>query len=283
VERAISLDVFGRHVNKASRICSQAKGEQVLLSYPVYDSAFGWVKGAGYENIEWTYLGEFPLKGFPDQERIYGVFDKSPSRYAEDQGVFEKSKKGRKGRKFLETFKVSRSSLSIYLGDITDLKVDAIVSSDDVYLTMGGGVSGRIWDRGGDAIKMEAKKHTPVPLGQSVVTTAGNLNAKYVFHAAVLGLRPKKRPDPDTIRAVTTHCLQNAKRLGIQSIAFPALGTGAGRLHIERCVHAMTSQIHLFLAETKKKMQVVLALRIADELSGTIRRIVEQEVTIFNK
>jgi len=45
----------------------------------------------------------------------------------------------------------------------------------------------------------------------------------------------------------------------------------------------MVSKIHLFLAEIKKKMRVVIALRIPDELSGKIRKIVEEVITISNR
>ena len=69
-------------------------------------------------------------------------------------------------------------------GDITQQEVDAIVNAANTHLVMGGGVAGAIRRAGGDKINEEAIKKGPIPLGEAAITTAGNLKAKFVIHAA---------------------------------------------------------------------------------------------------
>jgi len=70
VEDAVQSDVFGRHVNRAARVESIAHERQILLTLPVYDSAFGWLQKRGYV---WTDHGDYSLKGISDPTRIYEV------------------------------------------------------------------------------------------------------------------------------------------------------------------------------------------------------------------
>ncbi|MEX2689946.1 MAG: macro domain-containing protein, partial [Candidatus Njordarchaeum guaymaensis] len=68
-------------------------------------------------------------------------------------------------------------------GDITKMDVDAIVNPANSLLIMGGGVAGAIKRRGGQIIEDEAVKQGPIPVGNAVITSAGNLKARYVIHA----------------------------------------------------------------------------------------------------
>ncbi|MFW6296416.1 MAG: CHAT domain-containing protein, partial [Halothece sp.] len=81
---------------------------------------------------------------------------------------------------------INKSKLRIEYCDITQLTVDVMVSSDDIYLSMGGGVSRSILRAGGQSIWEEAQARTPVQLGDIAITTAGKIKAKQIFHAAVL-------------------------------------------------------------------------------------------------
>jgi hypothetical protein len=82
----------------------------------------------------------------------------------------------------------------IYLerGDITDYEVDAIVHAANGDLSMSTGVASTIKRKGGTIVEEEAARQGPLEGGEAVVTTAGNLPANYVIHAAVMG--PDHRP-----------------------------------------------------------------------------------------
>lgn len=62
-------------------------------------------------------------------------------------------------------YKINNSTLRVVFGNITTSTTDAIVSSDDVYLTMGGGVSKSIRMCASDNMYKETRKHIPATLG----------------------------------------------------------------------------------------------------------------------
>ncbi len=158
-------------------------------------------------------------------------------------------------------YSIGDAIFSIAYADITLVSADAVVSSDDNYLSMGGGVSAAIARGAGPTLIADARKHVPLSLGDVAVTSAGNLAAKYVFHGVTIDLRRMTYADADTIRHITRQCLEIAEVLGIRQIAFPALGTGAAHVPAEPCAEAMTREIASFLsADPKVLTQVNLAL-----------------------
>jgi len=117
-------------------------------------------------------------------------------------------------------------------GDITRQDVDAIVNAANRSLLGGGGVDGAIHRRGGPAIVEECRRIRAerypdgLPTGQAVATGAGALVARHVIH--VVG--PVYGRDPDAARLLAschTQALRVADGLGVKSIAFPAISTGA--------------------------------------------------------
>ncbi|MDD5573466.1 MAG: macro domain-containing protein, partial [Candidatus Hydrothermia bacterium] len=84
----------------------------------------------------------------------------------------------------LKRFKVRDNKfLVVVQGDITEENVDAIVNAANSRLKHGGGVAGAILRKGGKVIQDESDKIGYCPVGKAVVTSGGNLKAKYVIHA----------------------------------------------------------------------------------------------------
>ena len=131
--------------------------------------------------------------------------------------------------------------MKIVRGDITTQQVDAIVNSVNNDLLLGGGVSGAISRVAGPAVQEECHRIGTVPLGTAVVTSAGNLAAKHIIHAAVnpLGLWA----DAKSVRAAVRNVLKKAQELGLKRLAFPAVGTGAGGFPVERCVDILYEEV----------------------------------------
>ena len=73
VEDKMSLDVFGRHVNRASRVEGLAEGGQVYLTYSVFDSAKGWLAGRSGE-AAWVSHGRYRVKGIDEALEIFEVY-----------------------------------------------------------------------------------------------------------------------------------------------------------------------------------------------------------------
>jgi O-acetyl-ADP-ribose deacetylase (regulator of RNase III) len=137
-------------------------------------------------------------------------------------------------------YRIGRTTLSVVYESITKVDADALVSSDDNYLSMGGGVSEGILNAAGAILRVEARKHVPLEAGAVAVTSAGALKAKYVFHAAMIDYDDMIFPDDDIVRRATERCLRLADALELRSIAFPALGTGVGHFPYQRAAEVMT-------------------------------------------
>jgi O-acetyl-ADP-ribose deacetylase (regulator of RNase III) len=128
--------------------------------------------------------------------------------------------------------------VDIELGDITEFDGDAIVNPANTLMIMGGGVAGAIKRKGGEIIESEAKKHAPTPIGEAVVTTAGELKCRHVIHAPTVKY-PGSRSSFEQVYKATKAALLKAKQHGLKSVAFPLMGAGVGGLKIEESVDAM--------------------------------------------
>lgn len=156
------------------------------------------------------------------------------------------------------TYQVGGSTLSLRFGDITSSDAEVLVSSDDSYLTMGGGVSAAIRRAAGHGILLEVAKKIPAKLGDVVVTGAGSLPAKHVFHAITIGDGPA---DADEIVATTTRkSLKLLSPLGLSSIAFPAIGAGAAGFRYEDVATNMATVIVDELREVSEPLRVTIYL-----------------------
>ncbi|MBI4297398.1 MAG: macro domain-containing protein [Chloroflexi bacterium] len=149
--------------------------------------------------------------------------------------------------------------IRLYLGDIVDLEVEAIVNAANNHLWMGGGVAGAIKRKGGEEIEAEAMREGPIPIGEAIITGAGRLQARYVIHAAVMG--QDLATDADKIRKATASALGRAAELGVRSLALPALGTGVGGFPVKECARIMLEEVKGFLAGPASVEEVVFALR----------------------
>ena len=134
--------------------------------------------------------------------------------------------------------------LEVFEGDITALEVDAVANAANNELWMGAGVAGAIKRAGGTEIEQEAVAQGPIDVGQAIATGAGNLHAKHVVHAAVMG--QDLQTSAELISQATRRTLEVADELGSRSLAMPAFGTGVGGFPIERCAELMVTEARAF-------------------------------------
>ena len=174
------------------------------------------------------------------------------------------------GNNLLFETTINRSTLQVQVCDITSLRVDAIVSSDNTKLSMEGGVSNAIRLAGGSIVRHEAKAQAPLKLGGIAITTAGQLPARQIFHAAVMDFTQPPSAMSDVIQQVTQKCLIACDRMALHSIAFPALATGAAAVSPDRSAHAMMTAITAHLSSTTQIEQVVLALYMHPTLANDL-------------
>jgi O-acetyl-ADP-ribose deacetylase (regulator of RNase III) len=157
-------------------------------------------------------------------------------------------------------YRFKDSTLALEFVDITTSEAQVLVSSDDSYLTMGGGVSAAIRRSGGNAIALDAAKKIPVALGDVAVTTAGALRAHYVFHAVTLGEGKEKSGPRQIIEMAARRCMQLFSALRVNSIAFPALGAGFASFTYEDVAASMADVIADELSRIERPVEVAIYL-----------------------
>jgi len=144
-----------------------------------------------------------------------------------------------------QSAKAAAAKIVIQQGDLTEMETDAIVNAANNDLILGAGVAGAIRRKGGDAIQRECNEIGSIPVGYAAITTGGNLKAKYVIHAASMGLGGLTTAE--TLRRSTAHALRIAAERDLKTIAFPAVGTGIAGFPMQECAEIMlqTAAEHL--------------------------------------
>lgn len=120
--------------------------------------------------------------------------------------------------------------LHLIKGDITKVQADAIVNAANTSLLGGGGVDGAIHRAGGPAVLAECvairNRQGGCAVGEAVITTAGNLPAKYVVHTVGPVWNGGNKNEEMLLRNAYTNSLKLAEENSLSSIAFPNISTG---------------------------------------------------------
>jgi O-acetyl-ADP-ribose deacetylase (regulator of RNase III) len=153
--------------------------------------------------------------------------------------------------------------------DITTLEIDAIANAANTRLLHGGGVAGAIARAGGPAVQEESHARAPIRLGEAVETTAGDMPARWVIHAATM--EPGGPTAADVIRRATASTLQRADALGARSLALVAFGTGVGGFPVEEAARIEVEEVRRALDDGGGLERVVFAVR-GDEARQAFER-----------
>ena len=131
--------------------------------------------------------------------------------------------------------------VQVLQADVTRLEVDAITNAANTRLKHGGGVAAAIARAGGPDLQRESREKAPIGLGEAVETTAGDMPARYVIHAATMELGGPT--SADIIERATHSTLRKADELGCRSLALVAFGTGVGGFPLEDAARLMVSAV----------------------------------------
>lgn len=157
--------------------------------------------------------------------------------------------------------------LQVIKADITTLDVDAVVNAANSSLLGGGGVDGAIHRKGGPAILEDCMKirarQGGCDTGEAVITTGGNLPAKYVIHT----VGPVWRGDDPTANVLLGDCYQNSLKLaiekGLRTIAFPNISTGIYRFPKAEAARIAVRTVEAF--EHPEALDLVIFVCFDDE------------------
>ena len=129
------------------------------------------------------------------------------------------------------------AELEVAQADVTKLEVDAIANAANTQLAHGGGVAAAISRAGGPEVQRESDEKAPIGLGEAVETTAGDMPARWVIHAATMELGGPT--SAEIIERATKSTLARAEELGARSLALVAFGTGVGGFPLEEAARIM--------------------------------------------
>ncbi|RJS79713.1 O-acetyl-ADP-ribose deacetylase [Candidatus Bathyarchaeota archaeon] len=166
----------------------------------------------------------------------------------------------------VEKFHVGKTVIQLVKGDITEQETDAVVNAANPTLMGGGGVDGAIHRKGGPKILEECKKiretewPNGLPTGKAVITSGGNLKAKYVIHTVGPIWRGGNHREPELLAEAYYNSLKLAVSKGLKTIAFPSISTGAYGYPIEKASKIALKTVKQFLEKEDKLEKVVFVL-----------------------
>ena len=184
-------------------------------------------------------------------------------------------------------FIVGKTKIRIIQGDITEQDTAAIVNAANSSLMGGGGVDGAIHKKGGPKILDECKKIREIewpdglPTGKAVITTGGDLKARYVIHTVGPIWRGGKQKESEHLSEAYKNSLLLAVSNKLRTIAFPSISTGAYGYPIEAASKIAIKTVTNFLIKEDKLEEVVFVLFSQQDLEIYKKTADEYKYSLF--
>ncbi len=174
---------------------------------------------------------------------------------------------------------INQTRLRLLQGDITRQATGAIVNAANPSLMGGGGVDGAIHRAGGPTILEECKqivaRQGRLPTGKAVITTGGNLRAKYVIHTVGPVWHGGSSGEPELLASAYRESLKLATERKLASIAFPSISTGVYGYPTSQAARVAIDAVISFLRQgttsIREVMFVLFDARTLDAYSLTLR------------
>ena len=167
---------------------------------------------------------------------------------------------------------INQVKLRIIQGDITQQSTDAIVNAANPSLMGGGGVDGAIHRAGGPAILDECKqivaRQGRLPTGKAVMTTGGNLKAKYVIHTVGPIWHGGNKGEPELLASAYQESLKLATENNLNSISFPSISTGAYGYPVSQASKVAIDAVITFLSQSTTPLREVVFVLFDSQTLG---------------
>jgi O-acetyl-ADP-ribose deacetylase len=162
--------------------------------------------------------------------------------------------------------------IEIVEGDITLQEVDAIVNAANTTLLGGGGVDGAIHRAAGPELVAETRKIGGCPTGEARATRGYKLPAKWVIHTVGPVWGGGKRNEDKLLAYCYRNSFKAARELGVKTIAFPSISTGAYLFPLERATEIALEETRKFL-ETDNEFTKVIFVCFGERVLSTYKEI----------
>ncbi len=162
--------------------------------------------------------------------------------------------------------KVGNATLQLVKGDITEIEADAIVNAANSSLLGGGGVDGAIHRKGGAKILEECRRIREtqwpdgLPTGKAVITSGGDLKAKFVIHTVGPVWMGGFHVESELLKQAYRNSLKLAVSNGLKTVAFPSISTGAYGYPVEEASNVAVKTVKKFLEEEDRLVRVIFVL-----------------------
>lgn len=185
---------------------------------------------------------------------------------------------------------IDQIKLRIIQGDITKQGTDAIVNAANSSLMGGGGVDGAIHRAGGPTILEECKRIVArqgrLPIGKAVITTGGNLKARYVIHTVGPIWHGGNKGEPESLASAYQESLELAAENNLNSISFPSISTGAYGYPVNQASEVALEAVITFLSQgttsLKQVMFVLFDSQTFGAYSSSLKEIGEKRGLLFS-
>jgi O-acetyl-ADP-ribose deacetylase (regulator of RNase III) len=161
----------------------------------------------------------------------------------------------------IDEITIGKTKVGLIQGDITRQATEAIVNAANSSLMGGGGVDGAIHRAGGPAILEECRQIVSrigrLDTGKAVLTTGGNLQAKYVVHTVGPVWRGGSRSEAELLASAYRESLQLASENRLKSISFPSISTGAYGYPVAEAAKVALSTVVAFLRDEPTSLEEV--------------------------
>jgi O-acetyl-ADP-ribose deacetylase (regulator of RNase III) len=154
------------------------------------------------------------------------------------------------------------AKISLFKGDITSVKTDAIVNAANTGLMGGGGVDGAIHRAGGLTISNECaairRNQGGCNTGEAVITNAGNLPCKKVIHTVGPVYQNGKQHEADLLGACYTNSLRLAAENNLRTVAFPNISTGVYLYPKQQAADVAIASVEAFIDDNPNGVDEVI-------------------------
>jgi O-acetyl-ADP-ribose deacetylase (regulator of RNase III) len=172
---------------------------------------------------------------------------------------------------------MSEAGLEVVQGDITRMKVDAIVNAANTSLLGGGGVDGAIHRAAGPQLLEECRGLGGCPTGEARITRGYDLPAKHVIHTVGPVWHGGDRGEEELLANCYRNSLRLAAETGLETIAFPSISTGVYRFPIDRACRIALREVRAFLAK-KSSLRKVLFVCFSESDAQIYRQTLQETV-----